>query len=681
VSGINVAACGPGTGVSQVERLLRQGREAFVAGDYRNANELFRSAAAEDPDSAEAAFGVARSLYALHDFDAARSRYEEALRLAPGDALIWRGYAEALYGGGVHEGNGERLGKLLEVAPTAISVAPDSVDIYEHVLRAAAELGRLDAYPVLLEAVAEELPHASVLRVELTKARVEQAQRTRNAAAGTPEYAPLSDEVEEIEASLRADLEAVSGGRPAAPGNPPAVAYGMAAGYELLGEPELTKQWLDVLDLTPEGRRLAASMRYDQFLREWVSTYDLDPSSRVALAERWLPRFTPDWVSGGDRYRAIRGMQFDVMASAARAAIAAADSSVAASGAPGEQPLSEEDADRLALVGRELARTDTQGGAMRLVETTGILARIPSHYVTAVRLADEGIEALSAGVPGLLHPSTPVRERERIARSYVAILKQLQGQALHNLGREEEAERVLREAIAADPSPVGYAVLGGLMLDQGRAAEALDLFVDALAHGFTAGQVALEEQTRASALEAASRVGSGPDDLELAVANAAASVAEDRRLGILADPLDMPAPDFELTDTRGGTWRLSDLVGDVVVLNYWATWCGPCIAELPYFQELVDEYSEVEDVVFLAISTDADPGVVPPFLAANAYTFNTLMDDGSAARFGVTGVPASLLIGKNGRIEYRTSGFPGPQRYLREMRVRIEALRSAPQPR
>ena len=98
---------------------------------------------------------------------------------------------------------------------------------------------------------------------------------------------------------------------------------------------------------------------------------------------------------------------------------------------------------------------------------------------------------------------------------------------------------------------------------------------------------------------------------------------------------------------------------------------------MPYYQQLVDEYADAEDVVFLAISTDSNPSVVAPFIEERGHTFTVLYDQGSAVNFHVTGIPASFVIGKNGLIKYRTSGFPGPARYLNEMRLRLEALLAA----
>ena len=95
----------------------------------------------------------------------------------------------------------------------------------------------------------------------------------------------------------------------------------------------------------------------------------------------------------------------------------------------------------------------------------------------------------------------------------------------------------------------------------------------------------------------------------------------------------------------------------------------------------MDEYGDDEGVVFLAISTDAQPtDVVPRFMGDNDYDFVVLYDEASAADFEVPGVPAGFIIGVDGLIKYRTSGFPGAETYLREMRLRIDALRAQQRP-
>ena len=433
-----VASCAPDPSREQ-DRLLTRGREAFVAGDFERAGDIFRLATTQDPESHEAALGVARSHHQLHRYDAALTRYQEALALGKGDALTWQNYLEALYSGGVLEGNGERLETVMEVAPTALLQAPNNVETYEHVLATAAALNRLDDYVRILEGVADALPKEPVPHIELAKARLERARRALDMSLGGPESEALTAAVEDLERALRADIEATAAAATADAGASPAIYYKLVVGYYLLGESERADEWLEALDSSAPGRRMAAPMRYEQFLREWMSTVDGDAATRIEVTDRWLPRYEPEWADNGTRYRAILGMQLDVMVATARDALAGAASGDEPGGsAVDETAVGKEQADRLARVGRELARTDTWRGASRFVETASVLARIPSHYVTAVRVTDDGIEALRGRRPGLLHPGIHEDERQEIELRYIAVLMQLQGQALHNLERGEE---------------------------------------------------------------------------------------------------------------------------------------------------------------------------------------------------------------------------------------------------
>ena len=668
---IAVVACARDA-TREPDLLVQQGRDAYIAGDYERARDLFLGAGTGDSGRHLGALGVARSYQQLHDYGLALPRYQRALELDPQDGLTWQGYLDTLYWAGVLGGNGRRLEEVLAAAPEALRAAPDNVEIYQRVLETAAELNRLAAYGEIVADLAAALPDEPVAQIELAKMRLQEARRRSNvarAAARTGESPPSSAEVEalaatveELETALRGELEATM--RSDSPEVPRGVYYKLAAGRDLLGETDLAETALDVLERQEGGREMAAPLRYEQFLGEWVGSVNADLRTRLEIADRWLQRFAPQWSDDGTRYRAILGMQFGALVTAAREAFGAGDGEFDAQLAA-----------RVADVGRRLARTDTWRGATHYVETASILARVPSQYVTAVRVTDDGIAALKADRPGLIYPGTPPPAREELRLRYLSVLMQLQGQALHNLGRDDEAETVLRNAVAQYPVAASYAVLGGLLLDQGRSAEAFDLLVAALAHGFAGTEAVLEQQVRASALEAAASVGASTEVVDAAIAFAADRIAAERDLAIVAAPLDVPAPDFELEDTAGATWRLSELAGRVVVLNYWATWCAPCIAEMPYYQSLVDEYAASTDVVFLAISTDRDISVVAPFIAQGGYDFTVLYDRDSAGAFDISGVPATIVIGADGLIKYRTAGFPGPTPYLHEMRLRIEALR------
>lgn len=115
--------------------------------------------------------------------------------------------------------------------------------------------------------------------------------------------------------------------------------------------------------------------------------------------------------------------------------------------------------------------------------------------------------------------------------------------------------------------------------------------------------------------------------------------------------------DFMLTNLEGKNIKLSDYKGKVVVLDFWATWCGPCRASFPHMQELVNEYKN-KDVVFFFIATwqNGKPGEVKAevskFINDNKYTFNVLFDYNNdiLAKYKIQGIPTKIVIDKSGEI-------------------------------
>lgn len=120
---------------------------------------------------------------------------------------------------------------------------------------------------------------------------------------------------------------------------------------------------------------------------------------------------------------------------------------------------------------------------------------------------------------------------------------------------------------------------------------------------------------------------------------------------------DTKAMDFTLTNREGKPVTLADYKGKVVVLDFWATWCGPCRASFPHMQELVDEYKG-KDVEFLFINAweqqkpEEIKKKVGEFISENNYTFNVLFDfeDAVISNYKVRGIPTKIVIDKNGEI-------------------------------
>jgi len=131
-----------------------------------------------------------------------------------------------------------------------------------------------------------------------------------------------------------------------------------------------------------------------------------------------------------------------------------------------------------------------------------------------------------------------------------------------------------------------------------------------------------------------------------------------REAGLL--PVGSEAPDFSLPLAGGGEVRLRDLRGKVVVLDFWATWCGPCRMAMPAVQRLYERYRGRPVAVFgvncFERSTTADPVA---FMRERGLTYPVLLGGSAVAaeQYKVTGVPAFYLIGPDGRILYAAAGF------------------------
>lgn len=111
------------------------------------------------------------------------------------------------------------------------------------------------------------------------------------------------------------------------------------------------------------------------------------------------------------------------------------------------------------------------------------------------------------------------------------------------------------------------------------------------------------------------------------------------------------ALDFELSDLSGQSVSLSGLYGQPVVVNFWATWCGYCVYEMPFFQEVHDQWS-AQGLVILAVNYKQSPALVRQFLDDNQFSFTALLDrDGKVTEeYQVRGFPTTFFIDKEGII-------------------------------
>jgi thiol-disulfide isomerase/thioredoxin len=128
-------------------------------------------------------------------------------------------------------------------------------------------------------------------------------------------------------------------------------------------------------------------------------------------------------------------------------------------------------------------------------------------------------------------------------------------------------------------------------------------------------------------------------------------------LEIRPEPLS-PAPDWTLTDMNGQVWRLSDFAGKVVMLDFWATWCGPCVAEIPDFIAMQNQYGP-DGFVIVGVSTD-DNGFddVIPFVNSHGVNYiSTITTPQIETDYGpITAIPVTYIIDRQGMLEARLLG-------------------------
>lgn len=136
------------------------------------------------------------------------------------------------------------------------------------------------------------------------------------------------------------------------------------------------------------------------------------------------------------------------------------------------------------------------------------------------------------------------------------------------------------------------------------------------------------------------------------------------------------APEFRWRDLAGRDWTLADLRGKTVLLNFWATWCGPCVAEMPFITKLAARFRDEPRILILGVSVDESPGLVKPFVDKLGCNYPILLADGAVwATWRFSAIPRNLIVGPGGEIVASDIPFDrdGP-RWLETMSTRLRAV-------
>jgi thiol-disulfide isomerase/thioredoxin len=155
------------------------------------------------------------------------------------------------------------------------------------------------------------------------------------------------------------------------------------------------------------------------------------------------------------------------------------------------------------------------------------------------------------------------------------------------------------------------------------------------------------------------------------------SVRDDQlKADLLKSQIKRPGAPFHLTDVNGRSVDFNDYRGRVLVLGFWATWCGPCIREMEEMKVAYANHANDPDVAFAIINVDADKADIPRKAKESGYNFPILLSDGKIeGAYGTDRIPKLIIIDGAGNIRFDRTGYTNDGTYLKKLDWMIEAAK------
>jgi thiol-disulfide isomerase/thioredoxin len=321
--------------------------------------------------------------------------------------------------------------------------------------------------------------------------------------------------------------------------------------------------------------------------------------------------------------------------------------------------------DALALRSNEALQQLHPGDLTQRIKTLNLL--LLNDDPASVARAQDYSKQFAALVDEKVHEDPPedmgeARWQVDMARLQ-AMARLFEGTAERKAGNYADAEGYLKASLDGEPTEEAAEELARTCVAEKKPAQALDAYTMALAlPGSTIGERATLRRKAGElyrSLHNGSEVGLG----DMILAHFDQVAARERREQdalndtALANRNVTAAGSFALPDLAGKEHRLDDYRGKVVVLDFWATWCGPCLQEHPLLDDLKAKYAGSPNVVFVSINADEDRSRVQPFLRLHKWPADTWLDSGLGKFWGVDSLPTTLVLSPSGQIVFRLSGL------------------------
>ena len=252
------------------------------------------------------------------------------------------------------------------------------------------------------------------------------------------------------------------------------------------------------------------------------------------------------------------------------------------------------------------------------------------------------------------------------------------------LGQTDDAQRVAARAFAMYPSEETGRAWSDSLLAIGRIEDAMARLAEAFSIPDQYALPAQRQQDRQRLGELYGKLHGGSQkglgDVLLDAYDRMTTLVETRlqRLAAL-DPNSVAKSPLEATISAvdGRKLNLATLKGKVLVMDFWATWCDPCRAQHPLYEQVKQQFGPRNDLVFLTIDADDDRSLVEPFLEEQNWDHNVYYEDGLGRMLGISSIPTTILYGKNGLISSRMTGFV-PGAFAEQLTERITAALAEP---
>ncbi|WP_419163935.1 redoxin domain-containing protein [Candidatus Palauibacter sp.] len=654
VSVMVLAACGDARPHAE---LMADAASDVEAIELERAMVRYDSARTRSPDDAEAhrQYATLANYFSLNS-EAAQA-WERALELEPDDSAAWEGYVHALRWAGIFETDRRYGEKILRVLPEALRHAPDRPVIYDDAEEAASDLGQLEAYGAILAEYQATRPDDQILLHSLGALHVALANQEEG------------DRGQVVRDSIGVALDALAAETEGDPSVAAPVLYRLAAGYDfrMLRREDDADRWLERLEAAPDRGVLADDLRYWDLAIDWQDAlYGDDAGDRAVEVSRLVAEgLKSKQLSERAAWfvRRYATVQAEVIASLDPEPSSSELNYPRIAAEPPGPALDPEVAESLfTAVMEEIQWQDgVYGSRLATLLYFGIRPEVVLEKAVALE------EALRAHRPGYLYPGSRGQERETSRRSFIDQALVIQARALTQLGEIEAAGALFEELATESRRSWTLAEYGRHLLREDRLEEALDAFVEA---------TAFRGWYRPAAVETAAATGLSEEAVEERLAVRGPAVERELELRELGQRIEREAPEFALADQTGVEWRVSELEGKIVVLKFWATWCGPCIEEFPHFVELLKTYEDDEEVVFLTVATAGSPrDQVAEQIEEGGFTFPILFDEqGLALDYEILGYPTTLYLDREGMIQFKREGFE-ESGYEAGVARRIDALR------